>query len=75
MDVHVSTTRRIRSRPGTVVHRVRRLERVDVRPAGLLRVTRVPQTVIDLADIAEFTAHRLLEADEAHTSPSSNAAS
>lgn len=53
-DVHVSTTQRIRSRPGIVVHRVRRLERVDVRPAGLLRVTRVPRTVIDLADVAEF---------------------
>lgn len=53
--VHVSTTNRaIHSRPGIVVHRVRRLDVLDVRRAGLLRVTRVPRTIIDLADVAPW---------------------
>ena len=51
-DVHVSTTRSLQSRPGIVVHRVRRLDRPDVRSAGLLRATRIPRTVIDLADVS-----------------------
>jgi very-short-patch-repair endonuclease len=53
-EVHVSTTRSIRSREGIVVHRVRHLDRLDVRPAGLLRVTRIPRTVIDLADVVDW---------------------
>lgn len=53
-QVHVSTMRSLHSRRGIVVHRVRRLERVDVRPTGLLHVTRIPRTVIDLADILSW---------------------
>ena len=51
-EVHVSTTRSVHSRSGVVVHRVRRLDEIDVRAAGLLRVTRIPRSVIDLADVA-----------------------
>jgi len=52
-DVHVSTTRSIQSRPGIVVHRVRRLDTADVQ-RGLLRVTRVAGTVVDLADVSPW---------------------
>ncbi len=57
-DVHVSTTRSIRSRPGIVVHRVKRLDPVDVRRRGLLRITAVPRTLVDLADVASYAELR-----------------
>ena len=53
-DVHVSTTRSIASRPGIVVHRVRRLAPADVKRVGLLRVTPVARTVVDYADAAAW---------------------
>jgi len=49
-DVHVSTLRSVHSRPGITVHRVRTLDPADVRRRGLLRLTRPPRTIIDLAD-------------------------
>lgn len=36
------------------MHRVRRLDVLDVRRAGLLRVTRMPRTIIDLADVVTW---------------------
>lgn len=51
-EIHVSTTRSIASRPGIVVHRVKRLDAADVQRRGLLRLTRVPRTLVDLADVA-----------------------
>lgn len=53
-DVHVSTTRSIHSRDGITVHRVGRLDPADVQRRGLLRVTRIPRTVVDLADVAAW---------------------
>ncbi|CAA9511767.1 MAG: hypothetical protein AVDCRST_MAG53-2672 [uncultured Solirubrobacteraceae bacterium] len=50
-DVHVSTTRRsVHSRDGIVVHRVSSLHRADVQRTRGLWVTRIPRTVVDLAD-------------------------
>ena len=57
-EVHISTTRSIRSRPGITVHRVKRLDPVDVRRRGLLRVTAVPRTLVDLGDVASFAELR-----------------
>lgn len=57
-DVHISTTRSIASRPGIVVHRVRQLDSADVRRVGLLRVTRIPRTIVDVADRSEFAGVR-----------------
>lgn len=53
-DVHVSTTKSIHSRPGIVVHRVRRLDSADVQRRGLLRATRIARTVVDLADVSPW---------------------
>ena len=52
--VHVSTTRSIASRPGIVVHRVKQLDPADVQRRGLLRLTRVPRTLVDLADVTGY---------------------
>ncbi|MBA2348811.1 MAG: type IV toxin-antitoxin system AbiEi family antitoxin domain-containing protein [Solirubrobacterales bacterium] len=57
-EVHISTTRSITSRPGIVVHRVKRLDPIDVRRRGLLRHTAVPRTLIDLADVGSFAELR-----------------
>lgn len=57
-DVHVSTTRAVHSREGIVVHRVHGLDPVDVQRRELLRVTRVARTVVDLADVAEWSEVR-----------------
>lgn len=49
--IHVSTTRKVRSRPGVVVHRTRHLDRSDVTLRhGLLWVTDDARTLVDLAD-------------------------
>ncbi len=53
-EVHISTTRSIASRPGIVVHRVQRLDPADVQRRGLLRLSRVPRTLVDLADVASY---------------------
>ncbi len=53
-DVHVSTTKSIHSRPGIVVHRLRRLDSADVQRRGLLRATRIARTVVDLADVSPW---------------------
>jgi len=53
-EVHVSTGRDIKSRPGIVVHRTRHLDRADVMHHGLLRVTRQPRTLVDLADVTTY---------------------
>lgn len=56
--MHASTVRSIASRPGIVVHRVARLDPADVQRRGLLRLTRVPRTIVDLADTATFAELR-----------------
>jgi len=63
-DVHVSTTRNVVSRPGDddrpgiVVHRVSRLERVDVYRRGLFAVTHTPRTIVDCADVCAYATLR-----------------
>lgn len=58
--VHVTTTRSVHSRPGIVVHRVRRLERVDRFHGPLLVVTTIPRTLVDLADVLDWSAFRAI---------------
>lgn len=62
--VHVSTTRSIRSRPGIVVHRVRRLEPADVFVPRPFSVTRIPRTFVDLADVLTWPRYRALADDQ-----------
>jgi very-short-patch-repair endonuclease len=57
-EVHVSTTRPVRSRPGIVVHRTRHLDPADVVTLGLLPVTRQPRTLVDLADVLAYAELR-----------------
>jgi very-short-patch-repair endonuclease len=57
-DVHVSTLRPVRSRPGIVVHRTRHLGPADVVTLGLLPVTRQPRTLVDLADLFPYAELR-----------------
>ena len=73
-DVHVSTTRSIASRPGIVVHRVKRLDPVDVRRRGLLRHTAVPRTLVDVADVASFLELRAVTDTLRNFSPAALAA-
>ncbi len=60
LDVHVSTTRNVTSRPGDgarpgiVVHRVRQLDRVDVWTPGPFVVTHTPRTIVDCADVLAY---------------------
>jgi hypothetical protein len=56
--VHVTTTRSVHSRPGIVVHRVRRLERVDLFHRPQFVVTTMPRTLVDLADLLDWPAFR-----------------
>ncbi len=58
--VHVTTTRSLRTRPGIVVHRVRRLDKVDVFDAHPFAVTTIPRTLVDLADVLPWTDFRAL---------------
>lgn len=58
--VHVTTTRRRHSRDGIAVHRVRRLDRVDVFRPGLLAVTTIPRTLVDLADVLDWAEYRVI---------------
>ncbi len=53
-EVHVSTTRDLKSRPGIVVHRTRHLDPADVMAFSLLPVTRQPRTLVDLADLVSY---------------------
>jgi hypothetical protein len=64
--VHVTTTRSIRSRPGIVVHRVRRLERIDVFHRPRLAVTTIPRTLVDLADVMDWSAYRTVADRQRH---------
>ena len=57
-DVHVSTTRPVRSRPGIVVHRTRHLDHADAVTLGPLPVNRQPRTLVDLADVLSYAALR-----------------
>lgn len=57
-DTDVSTTARADPRPGVAVHRVRHLDRVDVHRAYPIVVTTIPRTIVDLADVLDWTAFR-----------------
>lgn len=59
-DVHVSTTRRVRSRDGLVVHQVRHLDRPDTYRRGPFTVTTVPRTFVDVADLMAWDEFRAL---------------
>jgi very-short-patch-repair endonuclease len=59
-DVHVSVTGTVRSRDGLTVHRVHRLDRIDILDAHPLRVTHVPRTLVDLADVMDWASFRAL---------------
>lgn len=56
--VHVTTTRAARSRSGIVVHRATRLERKDVFHPHPLRVTTIPRTLVDIADVLPWPEFR-----------------
>jgi hypothetical protein len=58
--IHITTTRAIRSRPGIVVHPVRRLEKVDVFRSHPFAVTTMPRTLVDLADVTPWDDFREL---------------
>jgi very-short-patch-repair endonuclease len=58
--VHVTTTGTIRSREGIVVHRVRRLQRVDVFRPHPFAVTTMPRTLVDLGDVLAWDEYRAL---------------
>jgi len=55
---HVSTTRSLKSRPGIELHRLRSLDVKDVFHSPLMDVTTIPRTVVDLADVLEWTEYR-----------------
>lgn len=59
-DVHVSSARRLKSRPGVVVHQTRHLDRRDVFARGPFVVTTIPRTLVDLADALPWDAYRAL---------------
>src|SRR4051794_16118168 len=56
--VHVSTPRQARTREGIMVHRVRYLDRADVFDAHPFRVTHIPRTLVDLADVLAWDEYR-----------------
>lgn len=58
--VHVSTTGTHRSRAALTVHRVSRLERADVFDTYPFRVTSIPRTLVDLADVMAWRDYRAL---------------
>lgn len=64
-DAHLSTTASHRSREGITIHRVKALARVDVHDAHPFRVTTIPRTLVDLADVLTWPAYREL-ADRQH---------
>lgn len=59
-DVHVTTSRSPKSRPGIVVHRVRRLDPGDTLRARHFVVTRIPRTFVDLADVLTWPEYRAI---------------
>jgi very-short-patch-repair endonuclease len=59
-DVHLSTTTSLRSRDGITIHRVKALARVDVHDADPFRVTTIPRTLVDLADVLTWDEYRAL---------------
>jgi very-short-patch-repair endonuclease len=58
--IHLTTTGRTCSRDDLVVHRTRHLDRVDVHHVHPLRVTTIPRTLVDLADVLSWPAYRAL---------------
>lgn len=59
-SVHVSSTSRVKRRPGVVTHQVRHLAPVDVFRSGPFAVTRIPRTLVDLADVLTWAEYRAL---------------
>lgn len=64
--IHLSTTLSRKRRGGVVVHRVRHLDRIDVHRVHDLRVTTIPRTLVDLADLLDWRAFRAV-ADAQHS--------
>lgn len=64
--VHLTTTARLHSRDGIVVHNVRRLEKADVFRRAPFAVTHAPRTLVDLADVLPWAQYRAL-ADGLHS--------
>jgi very-short-patch-repair endonuclease len=58
--VHLSTVRSIKSRDAVTVHRVTVLDRVDRHDFHPFRVTTMPRTLVDLADVMDWPAYRAL---------------
>lgn len=58
--IHISTVGKGRSREELAVHRVARLDRADVLRAPQLRVTHMPRTLVDLADVMPWADYRRL---------------
>lgn len=56
--LHVTTPRQAKTRPGLVVHRVRVLDPRDVFRPHPLRVTSIPRTVVDMADVLSWHEYR-----------------
>jgi hypothetical protein len=57
---HVSTLGAAQSRDDITVHRTRHLDRIDVMAAHPLRVTHIPRTLVDLADVMDWPEYRAL---------------
>lgn len=56
--VHISTTGKVRSREGIVVHRLGGLRKVDIFSPHPLLVTHIPRTLVDLADVLPWDEYR-----------------
>jgi predicted transcriptional regulator of viral defense system len=58
--IHLSTTGGAHSRDDITVHRTRNLDGTDVFTTGPLRITHIPRTLVDLADVMRWPAYRAL---------------
>ncbi|UTI65949.1 endonuclease domain-containing protein [Paraconexibacter antarcticus] len=61
--IHLSTTDETTTRGALVVHRVKSLPRADTFRRGPFRVTTIPRTLVDLADVLDWSAFRQLADD------------
>jgi len=58
--VHITATRQLARRAGITPHETRHLDRVDVFHAGHFAVTTIPRTLVDLADILDWSDYRAI---------------
>jgi hypothetical protein len=64
--LHVSTLGSTTSREDLKVHRVRRMDPIDIFRPGLFRVTSIPRTLVDLADVMPWKDFRTLADAQSH---------